>query len=215
MNTRMKVLVPTAIVLVMLTVVAFTVPAVANTIQRWIGYIPGFGQVNDTMVRSLAEPQDQKVNGVTLSVYEVVASSDKTLVKYSISGIEDSMKVQNLVCPGTRSMPINSSPIISLSDGSKLTDLSLGVFPGDGVYQFEATYSTPIPASENEVTFSLECLWQTGNGSSLWSFQVPLPLTDEANAAMAVAPVVEIPTDVSQNGVGVAEGQSAVVETWW
>ena len=110
MNRRKKVLVPTAVVLMMLTVVTFTVPAVADTIQRWIGYIPGFGQVHDDKLRTLAEPQNQTVNGVTLSVDEVVASSDKTLVKYSIFGIEDSMKTSRVSLPGANSIPINSSP---------------------------------------------------------------------------------------------------------
>ncbi len=47
MNNRMKVLIPTAVVLMMLIVVTLTVPAVAQTIKRWIGYIPGFGLVQD------------------------------------------------------------------------------------------------------------------------------------------------------------------------
>ena len=171
----------------MMTVITFTVPAVAETIQRWIGYIPGFGLVQDDKLRTLVEPQNQTINGITLSVDEVIASNDKTLVKYSIIGIEDSMKTQRLVCPWHNSIPFNSSPVISLSDGSKLQDISLGVFPGNGSYQFEATYS-PIPSTEQDVTFSLECLWQTGNGSSLWSFQVPLRLTDNAECRIDGCP---------------------------
>ncbi len=89
MNKRMKVLVPSAVVLTLMVVVTLTVPAVAETFQRWIGYLPGFGQVQDEKLRTLAEPQSQTVDGVTLSVDEVVASEDKTLVKYSLSGVEE------------------------------------------------------------------------------------------------------------------------------
>lgn len=211
MNKRKKVLIPTAVVLMMMTVIGFTVPAVADTIQRWIGYIPGFGQVQEEKLRTLREPQTQIVDGVTLTVDEVVASKDKTLIKYSIFGIEESMKSHGLVCPMANSIPINSSPLISLSDGTKLQDMSLAVLPGNGSYQFEATYS-PIPPSENKVSFTLECLWQTGNGSSLWSFQVPLKLTDKENTALTVAPVVEIPAEIAQNVVEGADGQSSPSE---
>ncbi len=211
MNKRKRILIPTAVVLMMLTVVAFTVPAVADTIQRWIGYIPGFGQVQEEKLRTLDEPQTQSVDGVTISVNEVIASKDKTLVKYSILGIEDSMMSQGLVCPMTNSIPINSSPVISLSDGTVLRDESLGVSPGSGSYQFEATYSA-IPQSENKVSLTLECLWQSGNGSSLWSFQVPLQLTDKGNAALMVAPVVVIPTEIAQNAAEEAGAQSSPSE---
>lgn len=211
MNKRKKVLIPTAVVLMMLTVVAFTVPAVAQTLQRWIGYIPGFGQVQEEKLRTLDEPQTQVVNGITLNVNEVIASKDKTLVKYSISGIEDSMKSQGLVCPMPNSIPHNSSPVISLPDGTALQDESLGVLQVSGSYQFEATY-TAIPQSENKVSFTLECLWQTGNGSSLWSFQVPLQLTDKGNPEMTVAPVVVIPTVIAQTAVEGTGAQSSPLE---
>ena len=192
-----------------MTVITLTVPAVAETIQRWFGYIPGFGLVQDDKVRTLVEPQNQTVNGITLSVDEVIASSDKTLVKYSIFGIEENMKIKSVICPGANSIPINSSPVMQLSDGSKLQDVSLGVVPDNGKYKFEATYS-PIPLTEQNVAFSLECLWQTENGSSLWSFQVQLQLTDNANVELTIAPVVEIPTEIPQNGVEGVEKPSTV-----
>ena len=209
MNKRKKIWVPTAVVLMMLTVITITVPAVAETFQRWIGYIPGFGLVHETKVRALVEPQYQIVNGVTLSVDEVVASKDQTLVKYSIFGIEESMKSKGLVCPMANSIPLNSSPLINLSDGSLLQDLSLGVLPGTGSYQFEATYS-PVPLSESKIYFLLECLWQSGSGSSVWSFQVPLQLIDKDNAELSVAPVVEIPTEIPQNKVEGTDGNMIV-----
>ena len=81
MNRRKKLLIPTAVVLMMITTIAFTVPAFAETIQRWIGYIPGFGLVHDDKLRTLAEPQNQTINGITLSVDEVTASNDRNIGK--------------------------------------------------------------------------------------------------------------------------------------
>lgn len=191
MNKRKKVLVPTALTLVMVTAITFTVPAVAETIQRWIGYIPGFGLVHEDTLRTLVEPLDQTINGVTLRVEVVTASSDKTQVKYSLAGDEDSMRTAREGCLGG-----NAAPVMSLPDGSKLQDISLGTFPGNGMVQFEATYS-PIPPADEMITFSLECHWQTENGRSLSSFQIPLQLTDAGIADLTVAPVLIIPTQTA------------------
>jgi hypothetical protein len=194
MNRRKKVLIPTALVILMMSMITVTVPAVADTLQRWIGYIPGFGQVQDNAIRTLSEPQTQTVDGITLSVNEVTASTDKTMVKYSIIGIKDSMLSDIFVCPMSNDIPLNASPEISLSDGSRLTELGVRVTPGFESDLFEATYSSPIPAREKKVTFSLECLWQTGNGSSIWRFEIPLRLTEKGGEELTVAPVIDIPT---------------------
>ncbi len=191
MSKRKRVLIPTTMALVLVTIITFTVPAVAETIQRWIGYIPGFGLVHEDTLRTLVEPLDQTIHGVTLRVEEVTASSDKTLVKYSLTGVEDSMRTPREVCPGK-----NSNPVLRLSDGSQLQDIGLGTFPGIGIVQFEATYS-PIPLADETITFSLECLWQTESGSSLASFKIPLQLTDAPLAQLTIAPVVVIPTQAA------------------
>ena len=211
MNRRKKVLVPTALVVMMLAVISFTVPAVAQTIQRWIGYIPGFGLVHNDKLRTLVEPQSQTINGITLTVDEMLASSDKTLVNYTITGVKDSMKTDNLVCPGDNSIPINSAPTINLSDGSKLQNISLGVLPDSGSYQFEATYSA-ISSEVQAVTFNLECRWKTSNGSSLWNFEVPLRLVENDNTELTVAPVIVVPTQITPSEGGSTEGQTSVEE---
>lgn len=211
MNRRKKVLVPIGLVVMMLAVISFTVPAVAQTIQRWIGYIPGFGLVNDDKLRTLVEPQSQTINGITLTVDELVASSDKTLVNYTISGVKDSMKTNNLVCPGDNSIPINSAPAINLSDGSKLQDISLVVLPDSGSYQFEATYSA-ISSKVQSLTFNLECRWKTSNGSSLWNFQIPLRLAETRVGELTVAPVVDIPTQITPKQEDSTDEQTSVVE---
>ncbi len=215
MNRRKKVLIPTALVVMMMAVITVTVPAVADTLQRWIGYIPGFGQVQDNALRTLAEPKSQTVNGITLSVNEVTASSDKTMVRYSITGIDESMVSKYLVCPMANTTPENAFPVIGLTDGSMLTELSLEFLPGDGSYQFEASYSSPIPADERKVNFGLECLWKSGDGSSIWSFQIPLQLIKKGNAELTIAPVVDIPsqkTEAPSDGQPVDKGKIEVTQ---
>ncbi len=119
------------------------------------------------------------------------------------------MKTKNLVCPMAKAIPINSTPVISLSDGSKLQDMSMGVTPGSGSYQFEATYS-PMPSNVQNVTFNLDCLWQTSEGSSLWTFEIPLRLTANANVDLTIAPVVEIPAEISPNAEPGVEDRSSL-----
>lgn len=209
MNRRKKVLIPTALAIMVMSVITVTVPAVADTLQRWIGYIPGFGQVQDNAIITLAEPQSQTVNGITVIVNELTASTDKTLVEYTITGIDESMVSNRLVCPMANEIALDATPVIRLTNGTSLTDFSLGVKPGNRSYQFEAAYSSPIPADEQIVTFNLDCLWKTKNGSEVWSFQIPLPLVAKNAVELTVAPLLDIPeqkTDTATDLNPVVEG---------
>lgn len=192
MNRRMKVLVPTVVVLVMLAVVIFTVPAVAQAIQRWIGYVPGFGMVQDDRLRTLAEPVSLTKDGVTLAVNSVTASSDKTLVKYSLMGVTDSMITGREICPGNQ-----TDPVIKLPDGSVMKLQGLATSYGAAQYQFEAMYSA-IPAEVMKAIFSLHCLWQTNSAARTWSFDIPIGLTFDSKTALTVAPVIEVSTSTAQ-----------------
>ena len=62
------------------------------------------------------------------------------------------------------------------------------------------------------MTFNLECRWKTGNGSSLWNFQVPLRLVDNDSVELTVAPVVVIPTQITPKVGESTEEQSSVEE---
>ena len=56
MQPRIKVLVTIVLAVLVLAVGLANVPAVAAALQRWFGYIPGFGLVHDNQLRQLAEP---------------------------------------------------------------------------------------------------------------------------------------------------------------
>lgn len=198
MSKRMKVLVPMVTVLVMLIVVMFTVPAVAQAIQRWIGYVPGFGLVQEGSVRVIDQPVQVTQDGVTLTVTGVTSSSKKTVINYNLKNIPITAMNEEDSCKGQ-----DARPDLVLSDGSERYLISLGGEVNDKGYFFEATYNG-VPENVTEMTLVIKCLSQTIPGSISWQWKVPLSF-DPQTPALTMAPVFEVPTvseqETSQNGL--------------
>lgn len=193
MKTRMKILLPSLFILATFGVITSTVPAVAHTIQRWIGYVPGFGLTNDTKLRTLAEPVNINIDNFTLTIQGVTANSEKTVVKFGFLGVKDNSALEN-ACPGDQFLPV-----ISTQGGSELELQGLDSNTDSGDYQFEVTYSA-IPAVTQDITFSLQCDWETGSGKNTRKFQVPLHLIEDGTKpALTVAPVIDIPIATPQS----------------
>lgn len=182
MSKRMKVLVP--ILTVMLAVLLFTVPAVAQAIQRWIGYVPGFGLVQNGSVRVIDQPVQITQDGVTLTITEVTSSSSKTMVKYNIKNIPAAAMGEDESCKGQE-----ARPDLVLSDGSKPYLEGVGGEVNDTGYFYEATFNG-VPEKVTKMTFVINCLFIPGSISREWS--VPLSF-DPKKPNLTMAPVFEVP----------------------
>jgi hypothetical protein len=68
MKSRKSLLTAVLLISIAFVVLFFTAPVVAAAIQRWFGYVPGFGLVRDGQLRELAEPVNITQNGFTLRV---------------------------------------------------------------------------------------------------------------------------------------------------
>jgi len=186
MQRRMKTLIPAAVILLGLAMVTITVPAVANTLRRWIGYVPGFGLVNDASLRRLAEPVSVTKEKVTLTVEQVTASSNKTLVKYSLKGLPDvGMPGQDL-CQGEEGIQV-----LRLPDGNEL--LLLGSLRGmtDESYTFEDTFE-PVPADVWQMTLVLKCVSNTNPVLLTQNWEIPLQFASAPQVEINMAPVLEV-----------------------
>jgi predicted PurR-regulated permease PerM len=83
MRPRIKVLVTTIVIVFVLAALLVNVPAVAAAIQRWFGYIPGFGLVHDDQIRELAEPVSLSQGDITLTVEKAILSDEKVVDRKS------------------------------------------------------------------------------------------------------------------------------------
>jgi hypothetical protein len=86
MQLRQKAFVTVLLILLVLLIGLVSVPSVKAAIQRWIGYAPGIGLISEGQIRVLAEPVSVTRDGVTLTVEEVWAASDRTHIQVSVEG---------------------------------------------------------------------------------------------------------------------------------
>ena len=186
MNKRMKVLVPITLVLVVIAVTLFTVPALAQTIQRWIGYLPGFGLVEDSNIRKLGEPVQVTQDGVTLTITDVTSSSTKTVIKYNLSNIPSDALLEGHSCKAPDNLPV-----LELPDGSTPDLQQIGWEYDAGTIFIETTF-TGIPADVNSLNLNITCISQTRPGSIPWDWNVPMQFSSSPEAAMSIAPVIEV-----------------------
>ncbi len=191
------------IVLLAFTILFLTVPDVAMAMRRIFGFIPGVGIVDQsTMIRVLAEPVSMTRDGITLTVEQVVLTSDKTVIIYKTEGIPQEARPK-----GESGFACNpSTPTLLLPDGTKLN-----INGGSGTDTQFTFYSPPIPANVNTVKFLLPCLLDVAPAAAPQDWELTLRFVP-ASPDMTVVPVIEIATPLSTqpvpDSVSVAESDS-------
>ena len=156
---------------------------VAYAIGKATGYIPGVGIVDQSIpLRILVEPVSVEREGITVTVKQVVAGSDRTFVEYIVDGIPIRANEPSMCY---------TVPLLQLSDGSslELMDENSGGFGGEvGTFvKFETTVSSaPIPAGVDRVTFVLGCILPEGTGPEDWRIPLNLIRAAEDYATPAV-----------------------------
>ena len=197
MNKRLKILIPTVAIVLILAVITLTVPVVAQTLQRWFGYVPGFGLVGNENLRTLAEPVSVTQEGFTLTVEKILSGSEKTIITYSIKDITPAMMSELNLCtaPG-------SDPKVVLPDGSELTIQGLGTYPTASVMEYEATFSG-LPANVDDFSLQLTCVdrIQPDTVPSNWS--VPLHLGTGPQSEVTALPIIAVTTAPTAASTGV------------
>ena len=152
MKPRVKIFATVILVLLALLMGLVRVPGVRAAIQRWIGYAPGIGLVSEGQIRVLAEPVSITRDGITLTVEEMWAASDRTLIQYSVEGwpwgtlITDAPE-KGCLDPAT----------LRLSDRDLTITQPQASFGWANGYELKSMYPA-IPATENEVTLVMPCI---------------------------------------------------------
>ncbi|BBB47415.1 hypothetical protein Pelsub_P0642 [Pelolinea submarina] len=204
MHSRRKVFAMTFLVLLALAFTTWQVPAVRAAIQRWFGYVPGAGLVSSDQIRVLADPVVVEQEGVTLTVKQVWATADKTVVQYSVEGWER----------GSGDAGCDQIGLLRLDDRDLAVMEAPTMIGWEDGYEIVGAYAA-IPADIDMLTLVVPCMAPTSAGD----WEVPLNLI-AAPENMTVYPVIEnaapaetVPAAQPQKGTDLsAEGLTLVID---
>lgn len=179
-----------AILLAILVLLLLT--GIVYAIGNLSGYIPGIGIINQSApIRVLAEPVTLTREGVTLEVKQAVLTADKTVIIFTLDGVQWDMLSHDENVPGCM-----ATAKLRLPDGTPLEMIE----GGGSAYESRFVFG-PIPANINEATFVLPCILNTLPGKAPENWELPLQFVP-APPDMTVVPVIEIqpmPQPTTQN----------------
>ena len=188
MQLRQKVFATAFLVLLVLLIGLVSVPSVRAAIQRWIGYAPGIGLISEGQIRVLAEPVSVTRDGITVTVEDMWAASDRTLIQVSIEGWPWGSLVMEHPREGCLDHAILRLPDRELTHTQPQS--SLGWATG---YELKSLYPA-LPSTVDEVTFVMPCLILAKPGEAPEDWELSLRLVPAPPDA--VFPVIEISTPV-------------------
>jgi hypothetical protein len=203
MQPRIKALVTTIAIVLVLAVLLANVPGVAAAIQRWFGYIPGFGLVDDDQIRELAEPVSLSQGEITLTVEKAILNDEKVVISYRLLGVDDGRLNETNYCPGEE-----NAPVLRLPDGSNLQLRGYGTSHGGGSYTGEITYLA-LPVKMEKASLIFKCMAYTSPEQVPQAWEIPLRFA-AASASLTVVPVLEAPATVAPADLPTAESLSTI-----
>lgn len=182
-----------AVLLALLILLALS--GVAYAIGRSLGYIPGVGVIDQNVsILVVGYPMVIEREGVTLTIEQVAATSEKTTVIYRHTE-------QSLDAVAANPDTIEDDPSIRLPDGSQLHVIIGRRQPSDGNGILYALEFPPLPAGVTDITLVIPRLAGLLPGQGPEDWQIPLHL-QEGDPSQIVYPVVEYeasPTVASPN----------------
>ena len=188
MQPRLKVLATIILLLLALAIVLINVPSVRAAIQHWFGYVPEIGLISDGQLRTLADPVSLTREGITLTIKEMWATSDRTLIQYSVEGWK--RDPQGIKSPGKGCLKVAS---LRLPDQELKPTQPQSIFNFTSSYELKSIYPA-LPMTVNEVTFAMPCVLLALPGEAPENWELSLHLVPAP--ADAVFPVIEISTPV-------------------
>lgn len=172
---------------------------VVYAVGRLTGYIPGIGFVETSSLRVLVEPVSQTREGITVTIEQVVANSERTIIVYNHNATNPELPTYKY--PDTVK---GDRPALILSDGSRL-DVRVGRrMASDGARTQYSLEFPPLPVDVMDVTLELTRLAGMLPGIAPEDWQIPLQLKPAPEGT--VLPLIELPETGSGNGSGIEAG---------
>jgi len=200
MQPRTKVFAMAILILLVLVVGLVSVPSVRAAIQRWIGYVPGIGLISEGQMRVLAEPVSVTRDGITLTVEEIWAASDRTLIQVSIEG----WPWRKLVSDSPENGCLDPA-FLRLPNGELTHTQPTSAVGWETGYELKSLYPA-IPSTLDEATFVMPCLILAKPGEAPENWELSLRLVPAP--ADAVFPVIEISTPVVATPTVIPQAQA-------
>ena len=170
--------------------ILLTLSGVAYAIGRSLGYIPGIGIVDQsTPIRTLAEPVSLTRDGIKITVSDVVLTSSKSVVIYTVENIPQEKLSRDVAAPGCGSKPEDHTQL-KLPDGT-LQD-HLGYEAGGWGTGYKSTYTfAPLAAQVNDALLLIPCIEGSLPGTLPKQWELPLRFIP-APPEMTIVPVIEV-----------------------
>ena len=136
-------------------------------IQQFFRYVPGVGFVDLENARVLAAPVAIEREGITLIVTQVIAASDRTLIRFETQGLPP----EDQIWPEGAEFDENFLAQLRLPDGTLFDSQGMMLGSGNGQIEF-----LPLPADTSLITLELNRLPLTPPGMFPENWAIPLPL---------------------------------------
>ncbi|MBL0348710.1 hypothetical protein [Candidatus Villigracilis affinis] len=170
--------------------ILLTLSGVVYAIGRSLGYIPGIGIVDQsTPIRVLAEPVSQTRDGITITVSDVVLTSSKTVVVYTVDNIPQEKLSRDVAAPGCGSKP-EEHTLLTTSENLIPKDLGYEMSGWGAGYKVRHIFA-PLPADINDAVLIIPCIEGSLQGTLPENWELPLQFIP-APPDMTVVPVVEV-----------------------
>ena len=154
------------VLLVILAVLAVGPQRVAAEVQKLLGYIPGFGIVDqNASLRVLEGPVNETRDGIKVTVKQAFLTSDKTVLTYTVDGVPWSALSHNENIVGCAA----ATATLRLPDGTLLKLIGGGGTPHEMTFNYP-----PIPANVSQATFVLPCIDNTLPGLAPENWELSL-----------------------------------------
>jgi hypothetical protein len=183
---------------------------VVYAVGRSLGYIPGVGIVDQgSALRVLEAPVVVERQGITLTVTQALASSDKTVVTYRVEGIPEAALARDFQEGQTPSPRCAPNDFLRMPDGT-IASPNSGQGRGWGLgLEYRWTFD-PLPEGVNQVTLHVSCLLETAPGAAPENWEVGLVFVP-APPDLTVVPVIEITPSPTAEVIAAGEAPSTPI----
>ncbi len=195
---RARPILMTLVILLALTLLT----GVAYAIGKLTGFIPGIGFVETSALRVLAEPAAATRDGITVSIEQVIADSERTIIVYKTEG----MTVEAANSKGEGGGPFGSEAFLRLPNGSVLKEISSEGYAGTPEpliaqvkteggwpnYVWRLVYPS-VPFDVNQLTLALPVLQNMPVGAAPENWEIAFRLKP-APPELTFAPITVLPT---------------------
>lgn len=173
-----------AIVIALLVILLLT--GVVYAIGKVTGYIPGVGIIDQSVpLRVLADPVMLEREGITVTIEQVVLSTDKTILTFKMSDVPSNVFPRFEGDPGC-----SANVRLRLPDGSVLHTRSGEMAGPDSNFSSRLVYDA-VPKDVNEAVVLMACIQGVLQGALPENWEIPLQFVP-APPEMNVISVVEI-----------------------